>query len=208
VAAVPIVTKSSPEELEALAAAAQEGREGAVECLLSTLAPSMHGVIRSVLGNRSQPGADTEDLLQDALVELLGSLPTFRHEAGIRHYACRIALFVALKARRRGTLGGEKLQQLKHSALPLGGIRPRQHLDEGATERREAWLVLLDRLPENQARTLALRVVLGYGIPEVAEQTGVPINTVRSRLRLAKEALRKAIENDPALRELFAPEQA
>jgi RNA polymerase sigma-70 factor (ECF subfamily) len=34
---------------------------------------------------------------------------------------------------------------------------------------------------------------------EVAEATGVPLNTVRSRLRLAKEALRRRILEDPAL---------
>ena len=34
------------------------------------------------------------------------------------------------------------------------------------------------------------------------ERGGAPINTVRSRLRLAKEALRSRIESDPALAEL------
>jgi RNA polymerase sigma-70 factor (ECF subfamily) len=32
---------------------------------------------------------------------------------------------------------------------------------------------------------------------------GVPLNTVRSRVRLAKEALRRRIDADPALREIL-----
>ena len=46
-----------------------------------------------------------------------------------------------------------------------------------------------------------LRVVMGFSLAEVAEATGAPINTVRSRVRLSKEALRRRIEEDPALAE-------
>jgi RNA polymerase sigma-70 factor (ECF subfamily) len=41
---------------------------------------------------------------------------------------------------------------------------------------------------------------------EVADATGAPVNTVRSRLRLAKEALRRRIEEDPALIEVLGEE--
>jgi RNA polymerase sigma-70 factor (ECF subfamily) len=41
---------------------------------------------------------------------------------------------------------------------------------------------------------------------EVADATGAPINTVRSRVRLAKEALRRRIEEDPTLAELLGGE--
>ena len=66
--------------------------------------------------------------------------------------------------------------------------------------RRKALLrTLLDELPDVQAETLALRIVLGHSLAEVAEATDAPVNTVRSRLRLATEALRKRIEEDPLL---------
>jgi RNA polymerase sigma-70 factor (ECF subfamily) len=41
--------------------------------------------------------------------------------------------------------------------------------------------------------------VLGWSLEEVASATGVPVNTVRSRVRLAKEALRRRIEALPHL---------
>jgi len=66
-------------------------------------------------------------------------------------------------------------------------------------QRRQASLhALLDTLPEVQGETLALRVVLGLSLLETAEATGVPVNTVRSRVRLAREALRARIEAEPA----------
>ena len=44
-----------------------------------------------------------------------------------------------------------------------------------------------------------MRIVLGCSLEEVAAQSGVPLNTVRSRIRLAKERLKGRIEADPAL---------
>jgi RNA polymerase sigma factor (sigma-70 family) len=58
---------------------------------------------------------------------------------------------------------------------------------------------LLDALPQQQAEVLALHCVLGYTVPEIAESAGVPLETVRSRLRLAKQAVRARVLGDPRL---------
>jgi RNA polymerase sigma-70 factor (ECF subfamily) len=71
---------------------------------------------------------------------------------------------------------------------------------EAGGERRRAVLRrLLDDLADEQAEALALRVVLGWSLDEIAAATGAPVNTVRSRLRLAKEALRRRIADTPGL---------
>jgi RNA polymerase sigma-70 factor (ECF subfamily) len=44
--------------------------------------------------------------------------------------------------------------------------------------------------------------VCGHSIEEISTITQTPFNTVRSRLRLAKEALRQRIEAEPAWAEL------
>jgi hypothetical protein len=46
-----------------------------------------------------------------------------------------------------------------------------------------------------------MRVVMDYTLPQVARATGVSVNTVRSRVRLASEKLRQRIEREPALYE-------
>lgn len=43
----------------------------------------------------------------------------------------------------------------------------------------------------------------GGSIEDTAKATDLPINTVRSRLRLAKARLRARIERNPCLREVF-----
>src|SRR2546422_54284 len=58
---------------------------------------------------------------------------------------------------------------------------------------------LLGALPAEQAEALAMRVALGWSLEEIATHSGAPLNTVRSRLRLAKEALKRRIESDAGL---------
>jgi RNA polymerase sigma-70 factor (ECF subfamily) len=46
---------------------------------------------------------------------------------------------------------------------------------------------------------------LGYSVEEIARATSTPPETVRSRLRLAKNTLRQRIVTEPALAEVEAP---
>lgn len=78
-------------------------------------------------------------------------------------------------------------------------VEPQTEEDVERKRRMEVLRELLTRIPDEQAETLTLRVVLGWSLPEVAAATGVPLNTVRSRVRLAKNALRAAVESDPTL---------
>ena len=51
----------------------------------------------------------------------------------------------------------------------------------------------LEALPEEQAEVLVMQFVLGFSPSEIAGATGVPVNTVRSRVRLGREALAKRL---------------
>ena len=59
----------------------------------------------------------------------------------------------------------------------------------------------MTELPKPQAEALAMRAVTGLSIEKIAETSGCPANTVRSRLRLAKETLRRRVADDPRMRE-------
>ena len=59
----------------------------------------------------------------------------------------------------------------------------------------------MDELPEAQAEAFALNVILGYTAAEIAELAGAPLETVRSRLRLAKQALKTRALAHPLLRD-------
>jgi RNA polymerase sigma-70 factor (ECF subfamily) len=57
---------------------------------------------------------------------------------------------------------------------------------------------MLDDLPQEQRYVLVLHHALDMTVPEMAEELGIPIETVRSRLRLAKARLRNNNAVEPA----------
>jgi RNA polymerase sigma-70 factor (ECF subfamily) len=58
---------------------------------------------------------------------------------------------------------------------------------------------LLDSLPFEQADVLTMHCVLGLTIQEMADMCHVPPETLRSRMRLAKRALRSRVLGDPRI---------
>jgi RNA polymerase sigma-70 factor (ECF subfamily) len=149
---------------------------------------------RSLMGTTH---ADTDDVVQQSLIGLVQALPAFRGECAITHFASRIVTRTALAARRRNAIRSDRHDDaIEPDAF---AVDPSQAEALESERRRHAVRSLMEQLPEEQAETLALRVVLGFSLEEVAQTTGVPLNTVRSRVRLAKTSLKKRIEADPRL---------
>jgi RNA polymerase sigma-70 factor, ECF subfamily len=194
----------SPRNEAHLIEAARNGDRLALEALSERLLPPLLRAVRALMG-KDDP--DNEDLCHEILLAVLEALPSFRGESTLLHFAIRIAVRRTTRARRRSRsiLGWlEHLYLGERALLPKPGSPHKLTL---ADRRRELLRSLLGALPEAQAETLVLRTVLGHSIEEVSAITAVPINTVRSRLRLAKEALRRRIESDPSTRELLGGEE-
>lgn len=180
-----------------LALRAAAGDLEATQALLGYLVPVIQRVVAGVMGTSH---ADFDDVAQQSLIAVLGALPSFRGECSPAGYASRIAFRVALRARKQRGRELNRLDALaRSSADEMSAPSPVEV--SGAQRRRELLRELLARLPEEQAETLALRVVLGWSLDEIASATGAPTNTVRSRMRLAKDALKKSIEKHPSLSE-------
>jgi RNA polymerase sigma-70 factor (ECF subfamily) len=199
-----VATADSPahprtsDPLGELARQASSGDTAAIARLLRELAPRMIRSTRALLG-ASHP--DVDDAVQQAMIGLVQALPGFRAECSIAHYASRIVVRSAMAARRGARTRGQRFQgdddgmdQVPCSEQPMSDRMAADH-------RKRVIQELLDTLPEEQAEVIALRVVLGMSLGEVASATKAPLNTVRSRVRLAKEALRKRIVADPSLLE-------
>jgi len=187
------------ERLTPLVLRAQQGEPDAINQVVSELAPGVLRALTALLG-RQHP--DIEDLAQDVLLAVIAALPDFRGDSTLLHFAVRIAArkSVLVRRRTRSVLGWlESFWQEEH---PLRHP-PTVALEELRGERQRALLrLLLSELPDAQAEALLLRVVCGHSIEEISTITQTPFNTVRSRLRLAKEALRQRIEAEPQWAEL------
>ncbi len=181
------------EDAHELARRAAAGDAAATTRLLKKLTPSMMRVVRGVMGAHT---ADVEDVAQQSLIALIHALPAFRGECEPAGYACRIALRTALAARKRAA----GMRARRDSGADTEMLVAAAH-DHDATRRTELLRGLLDELPSEQAEALTMRTVLGWSLEEIAAAAGAPVNTIRSRLRLAKEAMRRKIEADPSISE-------
>jgi RNA polymerase sigma-70 factor (ECF subfamily) len=162
------------------------------------------GTVRQVLG----PGhPDVEDVAQEASIAFLGSLGEFRGECSTRRYAQRVALFTALTSRRR-LVAQERLVDPDHPMeTKPAGPEASPLVETLAARRRDTLRKVLDSLPDVIAQALALHFILGHTVDEIAEATSSPANTIWSRLRLGKQALRKILSENSDLRELFEVEK-
>lgn len=184
-----------------LARKAGKGDVAAMRALLREIAPRIERVVRAVLGRANE---DADDVIQQAMMGFVQALPSFRGECEPVHFASRVAARTAIAcARRRRTLRSRHEDGVDLDALPREGAAEPQAMAE-RTKRMELLRDVLAQIPPEQAETLSLRVVLGWSLAEVAETTGVPLNTVRSRLRLAKTAMRSVIESNPAFQSALA----
>lgn len=194
----------SQDELVALAGAAAYGDPRAIRTLVHIVGPHLLRTVRAVLG-REHPAVD--DVAQEAVIEFIGSLDRFRGEATIVHYACRVAVMCALHHRRRETAQRRMLSPDYGRGLiddadtcSNDDTNPEEQVDMSRCS--VVVLEVLSTIPENQAEAFALHAVLGHTVSEIAETLGIPTETVRSRLRLARLALSRKVRAHPVLREV------
>ncbi|HKQ61512.1 MAG TPA: sigma-70 family RNA polymerase sigma factor [Candidatus Polarisedimenticolaceae bacterium] len=135
---------------------------------------------------------EAEDLVQDTLVRALPALRGFQGQARLSTYLIRAL----------GNLWKNSLRSRSRSRL-VGWFRRRGEepdlqptaLDRlVAADRAEAIRRAVGRLAADRRWTLLLREVDELSYEEIAEITGVPVGTVRSRLARAREELRRLLE--------------
>jgi RNA polymerase sigma-70 factor (ECF subfamily) len=178
---------------------AAESDELAAQQFLVALRPTLRHVVASVLGSWHP---DVDDAIQLSSLALIRAAAAFRGECRPDQYASKIAFRVALKMRRK------RRREWDRDDLEGAFAEERSILANDSAEineRRELLRDLVATLPAKQSEALTLRAISDCSLEEIARVTGAPRNTVRSRVRLAREALRHRIERSPDLAEALAP---
>lgn len=176
---------------EAVWARARAGDRRALSRVLAELQPVILPTARKVLGERY--GAEVEDVVQDSLLAVAKALATIESRKALPAYARRTTVRVAMRARRR------REREAPFDPAPARSLE----MDVRRRRQADALLAVLDEIPAAQAEALIHRVVIGLSLAETAETLGAPQNTIRSRLRSAKLALRAKIIERPELHELL-----
>jgi RNA polymerase sigma-70 factor (ECF subfamily) len=187
-------------ELAALARRAAARDRQAMRRLIAAVGPAMLRVVRKTLGPRAP---DAEDVMQEAAEGFLLALGSFKGECSVPHFACRVAVFTALAWRRRVSFRAGWVVDEPDADAHAASTDPSPIDRVLASRRRAALDMVLDELAPPQAEVLVLHCALDYTIDEIAAAVGRPSETIRSRLRLAKRAVRERIGASTELAELL-----
>jgi RNA polymerase sigma factor (sigma-70 family) len=172
-------------ELDDRARAALGGEPAALRNFLTAVVPIVRRVCYGVMG-RDNP--ELEDAIQDCLIDIARALPQFRFDGKASHYVTKIAMRRAIACRQRARDRSKQQATLEPFALAAATF------DAARETRADLVRNLLDALNEEQAKALLLHVMLGHSTEEIAVITGVSVNTVKTRLRLGKEQLRRWLQ--------------
>ena len=143
-----------------------------------------------------------EDVVQDAFVRVVQNAAEFKHEARFTTWLYTITRNLCIdQLRKRALRKHPSLDQGKPGDEGEGPTLGEQTADARASVEREATgselkeriARAVEALPDEQREVFLMREVANLPFKEIAEITGVPENTVKSRMRYALERLQQAL---------------
>jgi len=152
----------------------------------------VHGVVARVL---RQPD-DIEDVVEETFWQAWRQASRFDPARGaVQTWLLTIARsraldrVRALRRRRESPLEGDDGEVVVHQVAASD-----PGLDAEASERRRIVTAALSELPAEQREALELGYYSGLSQSEIAERTGQPLGTVKTRMRLAMQKLRSQLQ--------------
>lgn len=177
-----------------LVAAAAGGDLDAFEKLVQKHQTRLVGYLRGLTNTES----DAEDLAQEAFLRAYRSLKGFRGTSSFRTWLYQIATNVFRnwleKRRNQAPVNAGSIDApppgMDEPVEPMGEENPEaQHLQRDAIDRA------LAELPADQREAVLLRDVEGFEYREIAEQLGVPLGTVESRIFRGRARLKELLRS-------------
>ncbi len=157
--------------------------------------PSLDGVYRDhvdfvvrIARHLSVPAAHVEDVVHDVFLVVHRRLPDYDPRGSLRSWLYGITSRVVMHHRRKA---GRLSRRERHAPVP----RPPPSPEEDIARRQAARAVeaCLAELDEGKRMVFVLADVEQMSAPEIAAVLGLKVNTVYSRLRLARRQLERRL---------------
>ena len=145
-----------------------------------------------------------EDLVQEVFLRIIESASSFKHEAKFTTWAYTIARNLCIDHMRKASYRRHASLDQRESGVAGEGpalgeqvadIHPRASTERTAisSEIQLKVVAAVEALPNEQREVFLLRHVSNLPFQEIAQITGTPENTVKSRMRYALERLQEAL---------------
>jgi RNA polymerase sigma-70 factor (ECF subfamily) len=170
----------------------QNGQSKAFRLLMERYLPLVYNHLYRMTQNHEL----SEEMTQDAFVKVYTHLASFDTERSFKPWLLRIASNAAISALRKHANRTVSLSEMEENTgfdPPSGhaGDDPAMALEEQFTS--EVVLAEVGKLDEKYRIPILLRYQADYKYEEVAEATGLPLNTVRTRLKRGLEKLKDGL---------------
>lgn len=170
-------------------AVAKRRDRAAFTALFDHFAPRLNGFLL----RQGCDAALAEEVVQDTLATLWRKAELFDPgKSSVSTWLYRIARNRRIDLARRDR--SDRIDPEDPILHPAPEISPDRVMD--AQKREEALRLALESLPDEQLRLVRLAFFDGLSHAQVAERTGLPLGTVKSRIRLAFTRLRRVLEAD------------
>jgi len=180
-------TDGDPPDDRRLVEDARAGDLAARDRLVARYVDDVYAVAYRVLGDRDL----AQDAAQDAMVNALGALGRFRGDASFRTWILRIALNSARSLLRRRFRRREVAIVAADDVAGAGEDPANRAVVLSEAERVRA---ALQRLPEKQRLSVALRIEQGLGYDEIAGLIDSTEGAVRVNYHLGIKRLREMLQ--------------
>jgi RNA polymerase sigma-70 factor (ECF subfamily) len=145
--------------------------------------------------------AVAEEVVQDAFIRVVQNAADFKHEARFTTWVYTILRNLCIDQLRRRALRRHPSLDASRDGTEDGPTLLEQTADRTAnverqaagTELKERISQAVEALPDEQREVFLMREVSNLPFKEIALITGVPENTVKSRMRYALERLQQAL---------------
>lgn len=183
-----------PLRLRALIGCAASGNEHCFEALYDALVPRLYALIGKVLNNR----AHAEEVTQEVFLEIWQKAAQYSPERGT------VLSWAATIAHRRAV---DRVRSVASSAerdMKRGIAHFQESYDDVHEKAETAWNVrevqaALAGIAPEQAYLIMLAYFNGKSQREIAEETGIPLGTVKTRIRAGMQKLRERLEGSHEL---------
>lgn len=176
-----------PDEAARLVAAiARSGDRQAFARLFAFYAPRL----KTFLARQGFGASDCEDLIQDTMLAVWRKAEQFDAGAGA------VSTWIFAICRNLGIDRRRRLARRMADDEPVSEIDPSPSAEGEIISREDETRVrrALDRLPAEQAEVIALSFFSQSPQTEIAKSLGIPLGTVKSRVRLAMNRLRQLLD--------------
>ncbi|OGW96989.1 MAG: hypothetical protein A2Y04_01310 [Omnitrophica WOR_2 bacterium GWC2_45_7] len=165
---------------------AAQGDIGAFEQIYKTTRSYVYNIAFRMMGHKE----DAEEVTQEVFIKVHSNLKRFRFDSSLTTWIYRIAVNTALNKGRQKKRFWEKHLNLEDHIREASISNPSENM-QGKEDSEEQIRQMLETLSPKLKACVILKDIEGLRYQEIADTLNININTVRTRLKRAREILIK-----------------